>query len=127
MKVEQDIAAHLGVPACIVYAQAFSTISSVIPAFSKRGDIIVADRAVNYSITRGIQISRSTVRWYKHNDYDDLERVLEKVTREARGKPLTRRFIVTEGLFENFGDVADLPKLVCTPLGSTRIVSSFHD
>ena len=39
---EVDIARFLGVEAAIIYAQAFSTISSVIPDFSKRGDIIVA-------------------------------------------------------------------------------------
>lgn len=112
MKTEADIAAHLGTPACIVYAQAFSTISSVIPAFSKRGDIIVADKAVNYAIRKGIQISRSTVRWYEHNDMNDLQRVLERVTKEQAKKPLTRRFIVTEGIFENVGDVVDLPRIV---------------
>lgn len=112
MKTEADVAAHLGVPACIVYAQSFATISSVIPSFSKRGDIIVADDAVNYAVRKGLQISRSTVRWYKHNDMDDLERVLQKVTKEQARKPLTRRFIVTEGLFENVGDVVNLPKIV---------------
>ncbi|KAI9830261.1 MAG: hypothetical protein M1819_005788 [Sarea resinae] len=112
MKVEADIAAHLGSPACIVYAQAFSTISSVIPAFSKRGDIIVADKAVNYAVRKGLQISRSMVRWYEHNDMEDLQRVLEKVTKEQAKKPLTRRFIVTEGLFENVGDTVNLPKII---------------
>jgi len=41
-QVEVDIARFLGVEAAIIYAQSFSTISSVIPDFSKRGDIIVA-------------------------------------------------------------------------------------
>ncbi|KAK6397318.1 hypothetical protein LTR65_006292 [Meristemomyces frigidus] len=112
MKSEADIAAHLGMPACIIYAQSFSTISSVIPSFCKRGDVIVADRAVNFPIRKGLQISRSTVRWYEHNDMEDLERVLKKVVKEGRGKPLTRRFIVTEGLFETVGDMADLPRIV---------------
>lgn len=53
------------------------------------------------------------VRWYEHNDMDDLERVLAKVTKEQARKPLTRRFIITEGLFESYGDKADLPKIVC--------------
>lgn len=112
MKSEADIASHIGMPAAIIYAQSFSTISSVIPAFSKRGDIIVADKAVNYPIRKGLQISRSTVRWYEHNDMEDLERVLQRVVKEGQGKPLTRRFIVTEGLFENVGDVVDLPSLI---------------
>jgi serine palmitoyltransferase len=112
MDTEKEIARFLGVEACIVYAQSFSTISSVIPAFSKRGDIIVADRAVNFSIQKGLQISRSTVRWYNHNDMEDLERVLAQINHEQKRKPLTRRFIVTEGLFENTGDISDLPKIL---------------
>ncbi|KAL6721146.1 serine palmitoyltransferase component [Lecanora helva] len=112
MKTEADIAAHLGTPACILYSQAFSTISSVIPAFSKRGDIIVADKAVNYAIRKGIQISRSSVRWYEHNDLEDMQRVLERVVIDQAKKPLTRRFIITEGLFENVGDMVDLPKII---------------
>ena len=112
MRSEADVANHLGVPACIIYAQAFSTISSVIPAFSKRGDIIVADKGCNYAIRKGIQISRSTVRWYEHNDMEDLERVLAKVVREQAKKPLVRRFIITEALAEDVGDMLDLPKMV---------------
>ena len=132
MKTEADIAAHIGVSACIIYAQAFSTISSVIPAFSKRGDIVVADRAVNYMVRKGIQISRSTVRWYDHNDLEDMQRVLERVVKEQAKKPLTRRFIVTEGLFENVGDMVDLPKIVCasliltTPDGFAAITACFY-
>jgi serine palmitoyltransferase len=113
MKTEADIATFLGTEGCIVYAQAFSTISSVIPSFCKRGDIIVADRAVNYSIRRGLEVSRSNVKWYNHNDMEDLERVVRKVAEEqAKKKQLTRRFIVTEALFETIGDCTNLPKLV---------------
>lgn len=112
LKTEADVSAHLGTESCIVYAQSFSTISSVIPAFSKRGDIIVADSAINYSARKGIQISRSSVRWFQHNNMADLEKVLQRVTKEQAKKPLTRRFIISEGLFETIGDVVDLPKLV---------------
>jgi serine palmitoyltransferase len=128
MQTEADVAAHLGVPSCIVYAQAFSTISSVIPAFSKRGDIIVADKAVNYSIRKGIQLSRSTVFWYEHNDMEDLERVLQKIIKIYSRKPLTRRFIVAEGLSENIGDMCDLTKIVscshdCLKIGSSTNIT----
>lgn len=113
MKAEADIAAYLGTGGCIVYAQAFSTISSVIPAFCKRGDVIVADRAANYSIRKGLDVSRSTIRWYNHGDLADLELQMKKVADEqARKKKLTRRFIVMEAVSETVGDVTDLPKLV---------------
>ncbi|KAI0827472.1 serine palmitoyltransferase [Trametes gibbosa] len=114
MRLEQDIADFLGTEAAIIYSQAFSTISSVIPAFCKRGDIIVADRGINFAIQKGLQISRCTVRWYDHNDMESLERVLDSVEKERRKRrgPLTRRFIVTEGIFDHDGQMSDLPKLV---------------
>ena len=114
MQLEKDIADFLGTEAAIIYAQAFATISSVIPAFCKRGDVIVADRGVNFAIQKGLQISRCTVRWFDHNDMESLERVLEGVEKERRKRraPLTRRFIVTEGIFDHDGAMSDLPKLV---------------
>jgi serine palmitoyltransferase len=118
MKTEADIASYLGTEGCIVYAHSYSTISSVIPSFCKRGDIIVADRGVNYSIRRGLEISRSSVKWYNHGDMAELEQVMRKVVKEQAGKKLTRRFIVTEALFETTGDINNLPKLVGVPLHS---------
>jgi len=114
MDFERDVADFLGTEAAILYSQGFSTISSVIPAFCKRGDIIVADRGVNFAIQKGIQISRSTVRWFDHNDLKSLEEVLEGVEKERKKRkgPLTRRFIITEGIFEKDGKMVDLPKLV---------------
>jgi serine palmitoyltransferase len=114
MDLERDIADFLGTEASILYSQAFATISSVISAFAKRGDIIVADRGVNFAIQKGLQICRSTIRWFDHNDLKSLEDVLQSVEkdRRKRGGPLTRRFIVTEGIFERDGTISDLPKLV---------------
>lgn len=114
MNFERNVSDFLGTEAAILYSQGFSTISSVIPAFCKRGDVIVADRGVNFAIQKGIQISRSTVRWFDHNDLKSLEEVLEGVEKERRKRrgPLTRRFIVTEGIFEKDGKMADLPKLI---------------
>ncbi|KAI1749027.1 aminotransferase class I and II [Xylaria castorea] len=113
MQTEADIASFLGTQSSIVYAHAFSTITSVIPCFCKRGDVIVADKMVNYSIRKGLEASRSSIRWYNHNDMADLERAMKKVAEEqAKKKILTRRFLVTEGLFEMIGDCSDLPKLI---------------
>jgi serine palmitoyltransferase len=110
LKLEEDIASHFGTESAIIYAQSFSTISSMISAFCKRGDIIVADRAVNFPIRKGIHASRSVVRWFNHNDLDDLERVLSQLAKEER--PLTRRFIITEALFEYTGEMVDLLRLI---------------
>ncbi|KAI8379510.1 pyridoxal phosphate-dependent transferase [Radiomyces spectabilis] len=112
MDLERDIARFLGTDEAILYSQGFSTISSVIPAFSKRGDLLVVDEGVNFAVQKGVQISRSNVRWFKHNDVADLERVLRDIQTDQLTRPLTRRFIVTEGLFANHGDIVNLPKVV---------------
>lgn len=114
MTMENDIAQFLGTEKCIVYAQAFGTIGSVIPAFAKRGDVLVVDKGVNFAIQKGLQISRCTIKWFEHNDVEDLEHVLADVAKEQsrRKSALTRRFIVTEGIFENTGDMVNLPKIL---------------
>lgn len=113
MALEADIARFLGTEKSIIYSQGFSTISSVIPAFSKRGDIIVADKGINFSIQKGVQVSRSTVKYYDHNDMRSLEATLKSVVAQyKRKRPLTRRFIITEGLFENDGQISNLKKLI---------------
>ena len=114
MDHERDIADFLSTETSILYSQGFSTIPCMISAFAKRGDIIVADRGINFAIQKGLQISRCTVRWFEYNDLKSLEDVLlsiEKERRKRRG-PLTRRFIVTEGIFKKDGAMVDLPKLV---------------
>lgn len=42
LKLEKELARILGTESAIIYAQGFAALGSVIPAFSKRGDIIVA-------------------------------------------------------------------------------------
>lgn len=90
------------------------SISSVIPAYCKRGDLIVCDEAVNYGIQQGMLLSRSIIKYYKHNDMQDLERVLATAVQEHQksGKKLNRRFIVTEGISAYYGDIAPLDKIV---------------
>ncbi|TYJ52495.1 hypothetical protein B9479_006889 [Cryptococcus floricola] len=111
---ERDIAEFIGTESAIIYSQSFSLVSSVIPAFAKRGDIIVADRGVNFAIHKGLQLSRCQIKWYAHGDMADLERVLQGVEKERkrRGGKLTKMFIVAEGIFENDGMMLDLPKVI---------------
>lgn len=113
MKLEKTVAEFVRKEDSVVYSQGFSTISGAIPAFCKRGDIIVVDSGVNFAIQSGLQLSRSTLHWYEHNNTASLEAVLQRVENQMKGKkPLRRQFIVTEGLFESDGAISDLPKIV---------------
>ncbi len=46
VKLEKELARVMGTESGIIYAQGFAAVSSVIPAFSKRGDIIVAYQSI---------------------------------------------------------------------------------
>ena len=88
--------------------------TSLIPAYAKRGDLIVCDAGINYALQSGVILSRSTVHYFKHNDVADLESLLSRLSEEDNrsGKKLRRRFVVVEGIYSNYGDIAALDKIV---------------
>jgi serine palmitoyltransferase len=110
MQLEHAIAEFYGVPEAILYSDGMACVASVIPAFCKRGDLIVCDEGVHFGIRQGLNLSRSRVRYFKHNDTEDLNRVLDEES-HRKGK-LTRRFIIVEGLYQNHGDVCPLDKVM---------------
>ncbi|CEG47422.1 serine palmitoyl transferase subunit [Plasmopara halstedii] len=114
--LEKDIAQMMGTTDSITFSDTEATSSSVLPAFAKRGDLIVMDDGCNDSILVGANLARCSVLYYKHNDVEDLECVLKNVRDEDktknRGSDCQRRYVVTEALFRNHGDMVDLPKVV---------------
>ncbi|KAL9645000.1 hypothetical protein ABK040_004493 [Willaertia magna] len=113
LDLEKKAAEFMNQEGCILYSFGFCTISSVIPAFCKRGDVLVVDEGCNYAIKTGAHLSRSTIYYFKHNDMNDLERVLKKVTSDDKGRePNNRRFIIVEGVYENSADIAPLKEIL---------------
>ncbi|KAH3688138.1 hypothetical protein WICPIJ_000909 [Wickerhamomyces pijperi] len=113
--LEQNICKFFGVEGCVLYGQDFATTQSVLPSFLKRGDYVIADAGINISIQKALLLSRANVTYYNHNDLNHLEDILkefdEEVYKYEKG-PIPRKFIVTEGLFANTGDIPYLPKLI---------------
>jgi len=114
MDLEKKLAKFYGTESALIYAQGFSTISSVIPAFLKRGDLLICDELCNFAIQKGSQISRSNVKFFKHNDMNDLEEILQSIQAndKKKGAKITRRFIVTEAIFYNTGELCDIEKII---------------
>lgn len=116
LTLEQKLASYLGTEEAILYSYGFATVSSAIPAYSKRTDVIFCDKGVSFAIQKGISASRSKVYWFEHNDMEDLENKLkeqeEKDAKNPKKAAVTRRFLVVEGLYVNYGDIVPLPKVV---------------
>lgn len=112
LRLEDAIAKFIGTEAAIIYSQSFSAVSSTIPAFAKRDDIIVADERVNLAIRTGIEVSRSRAYFFKHNDMEDLDKILAKIDNDEKKKPLRKRFLISEAIFSDDCSLAPLSELV---------------
>uniref|UniRef100_A0A7E4WCP6 Serine palmitoyltransferase 1 n=1 Tax=Panagrellus redivivus TaxID=6233 RepID=A0A7E4WCP6_PANRE len=114
LDLEKELAEFLGCEEAVLYSYGFATIASAIPAYAKRGDIIYADKAVNFAIQKGLQASRSRIEWFDHNDPEDLERLLKKQEQEDKKNPKKaaqiRRFLVIEGLYGKTGQICPLKR-----------------
>jgi len=116
LQLEETISKFTNTDAAIMYSDGASTCTSTVAAFAKRGDLLVVDEAVYEPLTTGVYLSRANVHWFKHNDMEDLERVLIEL--QAKDKKLgrkpnaQRRFIIVEGLYKNLGTIAPLDKIV---------------
>jgi len=116
VRAEHAMAKFMGAEEAISYSDAASSVSSTLPAFAKKGDLLVVDDGVYEPIQTAIDLSRAQVRWFRHNDMEDLRRVMEGVRGEdkrlGRNVLEQRRFVVVEGLYKNYGDLCPLPALV---------------
>jgi serine palmitoyltransferase len=114
LELEKKIAEFMQTEASIVYSSGFATLASVIPAFSKVYDAIICDQGVTHAVQVGALLSRSKVSYFKHNDVKDLRRVLEDIKKDdaAKKKKVYRKFVIIEGLYHNYGDIAPLPEIL---------------
>lgn len=106
VELEEKLAQFMQTEAALVYSTGFQTNLGAISTIVGKSDYIFADRSDHASIVDGCRLSFGDTIKYKHNDMDDLERVLRKVPKEV-GK-----LIVTDGVFSMEGDIVNLPRLV---------------
>jgi len=109
LELESRIAKFLGYEAVLLFSTGYQTSIGVIPTMLTKGDYLILDKedhgCIMYAgvLAKGFMINM--VR-YKHNDMEDLEKVLSKLPEDA-GK-----FIVSDGVFSVTGELVNLPKLI---------------
>lgn len=113
--LEEAIARFMNVDEAICYSDTVACVASAIAAFAKRGDVLVVDDGCNHTVQTGAFLSRAQVIYFTHNNVEDLESALQRVTKtdHRTGHNKTqRRFIITEGLYRNYGDLCPLPDVI---------------
>jgi 8-amino-7-oxononanoate synthase len=71
----------------------------------QRGDLILYDELCHASIRDGIQLSKAKAYKFNHNDFEDLEQLIQRNSN-------TTLYIVTETVFSMDGDCPNLEELV---------------
>lgn len=91
----------------ILYNSGFAANQGSIPALTGANDLIMADMLSHSSLQDGIRMSSATQKYFKHNDFDQLESQLLELRPQHSGT-----LLITEGIFSMDGDFPDLNKFV---------------
>jgi 8-amino-7-oxononanoate synthase len=109
IELEERLAKFLGYEACLLFSTGFQTNLGVISTLVQKGDYVISDKENHASIVAGCLLAKGGyaefVR-YKHNDYEDLDRILSQLPEDA-GK-----LVVTDGVFSVTGEIVNLPLIL---------------
>ena len=115
LEVEELVAKFVGKPSAIVFSMGFGTNASTLPALVGKGCLVISDELNHASIRFGARLSGAMIEMFRHNDINDLERLLREGI--SQGQPRTHRpwkkiLVVVEGLYSMEGTMCNLPALV---------------
>lgn len=106
-ELETLLAERFGRESALTFSSGYHLNTGILPAVADVHTLILADKLVHASLIDGIRLSSATCIRYRHQDYRQLQSLLEK-----HRTNFERMIIVTESVFSMDGDVAPLAELV---------------
>ena len=105
VELENKLAWFFRKEAALTYATGYQTNLGVLSSVVTRGDVAISDRLNHASIVDGLRLSLGEVKKFKHNDMEDLDRVLESAGDR-------NKMVVVDGVFSMEGDISPLDEIV---------------
>ena len=106
-ELDAELAAFIGTERAVVFPCGYGTNASVFNHLFGAGDLILYDELAHNSIMQGAGASKAGRRSFRHNDPDQLDRLLRDL------RPQYQRIVVAiEGVYSMDGDYPDLPKFI---------------
>lgn len=124
-ELEARLATFFKTEKVLLFSTGYMTAQGIIPTLVQRGDYVVSDRDNHACIIAGNLMSKGAageMARFKHNDVEDLERVIAKLP-ESAGK-----LIVSDGVFSTGGEIVDLPELnrIAKKYGARILIDDAH-
>ncbi|QQP35278.1 Serine palmitoyltransferase 2like [Caligus rogercresseyi] len=116
MELERTVSQFIGSEDALTFGMGFATNTLNIPSIiGGRKSLVLSDEFNHASIILGLRLSGATVMVFKHNNVENLERILRSAI--IRGHPRTRRpwkkiLIVVEGVYSMEGTIVRLPEIL---------------
>lgn len=105
IELEEKIARFVKKEAALVFTTGFQTNLGILSALTGRTGILILDELNHASIIEGSRLSFSRVLKFRHNDMDDLAKIIS-------GLPYDQvKMIVVDGIFSMEGDICNLPEI----------------
>ncbi len=105
-ELEHALAQWLGKESALVFSTGMQTNLGVISALCDRNDYVIIDKHAHASLIDGARLSWGKIKRFRHNDTEDLKKVLETIPAES-GK-----LIVVDGVYSMEGDIAPVSEIM---------------
>ena len=121
-EAEARLAKFMQREAALMFSTGYQTNVGTISALVGKGEFVITDRQDHASILDGCRLSFGKTLKFKHNDPEDLERVLKRLG------PDVGKMVVVDGVFSMEGSITCLPEIVqlCQTYKAVVMVDDAH-
>ena len=106
-ELESALAKWQGTESALVFSTGFAAAQGVLTSLLGRGDVVILDKKAHASMIDGAKLSGATLRVFRHNDLENLEKLLQWAA-DRGGRVL----VASESVFSMDGDHAPLAGIV---------------
>lgn len=110
-ETEDYIAEFHKMEATLIFNSGYDANIGFFSAVPQRNDVVLYDELCHASIRDGIQMGLAQSFKFKHNDFSDLKRLLQKFKNQKQQAD-SQIYVVTESVFSMDGDRPNLPELI---------------
>ena len=143
--LEQEIADFHGAEAGLIFNSGYDANVGLLSCIPQKNDVLITDELIHASMIDGARLSYATRYKFKHNDVEDLERIIGiaqapqppegELKLDSMASPLgvgatdtSGLFVALESVYSMDGDLAKLSEIsvLCEHYGANLIVDEAH-